>query len=72
MSFWRILQSSTQFIDRHIFVSSAKRQIFVPEVIPVLISFMNRTNYKGLSIDPCGTPELTGEESEKTFSSATH
>ena len=71
MSFWRILQSSTLFIDRHIFVSSAERQKFVPEVIPVLISFMNRTNNKGPSLDPCGTPELTGKESERTLSSAT-
>ena len=36
----------------------------------MLISFINRTNNKGPSIDPCGTPELTGKESERTSSSA--
>ena len=56
---------------REIFVSSAKRQIFVPVLIPELISLINRRNSKGPSIDPCGTPELTGKGSEKIFSSRT-
>ena len=53
-------------------VSSAKRQIFVPVLIPELISLINRRNSKGPNIDPCGTPELTGKGSEKILHYIVH
>ena len=42
-----MVQSSSLFIRLQIFVSSTKRQIFVPGLTPLLISFIKRTNNKG-------------------------
>ena len=52
MSFCKTLQSDSLCMARQNLVSSANRQMFVPEDITVLMSFMKRTNSKGPRIDP--------------------
>ena len=60
ISLWRLSLSELWIILLHILVSSAYSAKFVPGLMQDRISFMNKTKRRGPSMEPWGTPELTG------------
>ena len=62
MSSWMASMSLWVLISRYIFVSSAKIAHFVSGLMHVGRSFMYSKKKSGPSIDPCGTPDVTGNQ----------
>ena len=64
ISCWDKIQSLIVRIHLQIFVSSAKMPINVPGEITSGRSLLNRINSNGPRMEPYGTPDSTGSQSE--------
>ena len=71
MSLCNCVISSSFFIDRQSFVSSAYSAMCVSVLMPSCKSFMNKTKSMGPKMDPWGTPDRTGFKEDLTPSNTT-